>query len=82
MFSHGTPEEWEFGMQRLVNFPSNRSISERIFLLKSLAGCSRDPDQYERSVLSCTFSKYCNYYTKNIDSKSIKIKFKIPGDKE
>lgn len=55
MFSHGTPEEWEFGMQRLVNFPSNRSISERIFLLKSLAGCSRDPDQYERSVLSCTF---------------------------
>lgn len=51
VFSHGTPEEWEFGMQRLVNFPSNRSTSERIFLLKSLAGCSRDPDQYERYVV-------------------------------
>ncbi|XP_054279501.1 aminopeptidase N-like [Macrosteles quadrilineatus] len=53
VFSHGTPEEWEFGIQRLLNFPTNRSSQERTFLLKSLAGCSREPDQYER-VLNVT----------------------------
>ncbi|KAG8271000.1 hypothetical protein J6590_072534 [Homalodisca vitripennis] len=53
VFSHGTAEEWEFGMQRLLHFPSNRSSVERTFLLKTLAGCSREPEQYQR-ILNIT----------------------------
>ncbi|RZF34619.1 hypothetical protein LSTR_LSTR008644 [Laodelphax striatellus] len=46
VFTYGSDEEWEFGVQRLVNFSPNRTVSERSFLLKTLGGCSRDTTRY------------------------------------
>ncbi|CAB3239534.1 unnamed protein product [Arctia plantaginis] len=39
VFRWGTQKEWEFGLQRVINFPSSRKQSERTYLLKTLAGC-------------------------------------------
>ncbi|XP_026737338.1 aminopeptidase N [Trichoplusia ni] len=39
VFKWGTMKEWEFGLQRVINFPSSRKQSERTYLLKTLAGC-------------------------------------------
>ncbi|XP_055586329.1 aminopeptidase N isoform X2 [Uranotaenia lowii] len=39
VFKWGTQEEWEFGLQRIINFPEHRVRSERTYLLKTLAGC-------------------------------------------
>ncbi|XP_058826210.1 aminopeptidase N [Topomyia yanbarensis] len=39
VFKWGTQEEWEFGLQRVINFPESRMQSERTYLLKTLAGC-------------------------------------------
>lgn len=38
-------EEWNFGLQRVMNFPAERRQSERTYLLKTLAGC---PNQSEK----------------------------------
>ncbi|XP_041970437.1 aminopeptidase N [Aricia agestis] len=42
VFKWGTQQEWDFGLQRVINFPSSRMQSERTYLLKTLAGCPRD----------------------------------------
>ncbi|XP_028036139.1 aminopeptidase N [Bombyx mandarina] len=39
VFTYGTRKEWEFGLQRVINFPPSRKQSERTYLLKTLAGC-------------------------------------------
>ncbi|XP_049870006.1 aminopeptidase N [Pectinophora gossypiella] len=39
VFKYGTKKEWEFGLQRVINFPPSRKQSERTYLLKTLAGC-------------------------------------------
>ncbi|XP_038223156.1 aminopeptidase N [Zerene cesonia] len=39
VFKWGSQKEWEFGLQRVINFPSSRKQSERTYLLKTLAGC-------------------------------------------
>ncbi|CAK1546291.1 unnamed protein product [Leptosia nina] len=39
VFKWGTKKEWEFGLQRVIHFPSSRTPSERTYLLKTLAGC-------------------------------------------
>ncbi|CAB0036685.1 unnamed protein product [Trichogramma brassicae] len=51
VFKWGTDEEWNFGLQRVINFPKNsleRKQSERTYLLKTLAGCPQDPAKIER----------------------------------
>ncbi|KAJ8681943.1 hypothetical protein QAD02_017735 [Eretmocerus hayati] len=51
VFKWGTEEEWNFGLQRVINFPKDnleRKVSERTYLLKTLAGCARDPNKIEK----------------------------------
>ncbi|KPJ03366.1 Endoplasmic reticulum aminopeptidase 2 [Papilio xuthus] len=48
VFRWGTQEEWEFGLQRVINFPHSRKQSERTYLLKTLAGCLRDKTKIMR----------------------------------
>ncbi|XP_066246461.1 aminopeptidase N isoform X1 [Euwallacea similis] len=48
VFKWGTKEEWEFGLQRIINFPPGRKPSERTYLLKTLAGCPNDSWKIER----------------------------------
>ena len=50
VFKWGTEEEWEFGLQRVINFPQNneRKQSERTYLLKTLAGCPKDYNKIKR----------------------------------
>ncbi|XP_054002804.1 aminopeptidase N-like isoform X3 [Hylaeus anthracinus] len=51
VFKWGTDAEWEFGLQRVINFPQNspeRKQNERTYLLKSLAGCPQDTNKIER----------------------------------
>lgn len=51
VFKWGTEKEWEFGLQRVINFPQNspeRKQNERTYLLKSLAGCPKDTYKIER----------------------------------
>jgi aminopeptidase N len=38
-------EEWKFGLNRVINFPTDRKQNERTYLLKTLAGC---PNQREK----------------------------------
>ncbi|KAK2586542.1 hypothetical protein KPH14_011433 [Odynerus spinipes] len=51
VFKWGTKEEWEFGLQRVINFPQNsmeRKQNERTYLLKTLAGCPKDTYKIQR----------------------------------
>ncbi|XP_031844214.1 aminopeptidase N isoform X2 [Nomia melanderi] len=51
VFKWGSAEEWEFGLQRVINFPQNspeRKQNERTYLLKTLAGCPKDTNKIER----------------------------------
>nr|XP_040240358.1 aminopeptidase N [Anopheles coluzzii] len=48
VFKWGTREEWEFGLQRVINFPESRVKSERTYLLKTLAGCPSQPFKIDR----------------------------------
>ncbi|KAM0725601.1 Aminopeptidase N [Formica fusca] len=51
VFKWGTNEEWEFGLQRVINFPKTslaRKQNERTYLLKTLAGCPKDANKIEK----------------------------------
>lgn len=48
MFKWGTKEEWEFGLERVINFPPSRRQNERTYLLKTLSGCPIDQWKIER----------------------------------
>ncbi|XP_026755320.2 aminopeptidase N [Galleria mellonella] len=48
VFTWGTKKEWEFGLQRVINFPPSRKQSERTYLLKTLAGCPNDEEKIKR----------------------------------
>lgn len=48
VFKWGTRDEWEFGLLRVINFPSSRKQSERTYLLKTLAGCPVDEEKILR----------------------------------
>ncbi|CAH4038188.1 unnamed protein product [Pieris brassicae] len=48
VFKWGTNKEWEFGLQRVIHFPSSRKQSERTYLLKTLAGCPIDEYKINR----------------------------------
>ncbi|XP_072939731.1 aminopeptidase N isoform X2 [Epargyreus clarus] len=48
VFKWGSQKEWEFGLQRVINFPPSRKQSERTYLLKTLAGCPVDEYKINR----------------------------------
>ncbi|XP_023169750.2 aminopeptidase N isoform X2 [Drosophila hydei] len=48
IFKWGTMEEWQFGIQRVIEFPKSRKQSERTYLLKTLAGCPTQPEKVLR----------------------------------
>ncbi|KAJ8870566.1 hypothetical protein PR048_029589 [Dryococelus australis] len=48
VFEWGSEDEWEFGLQRVINFPESRKKSERTYLLKTLAGCPRQAEKIQR----------------------------------
>lgn len=41
-------KEWDFGLVRVINFPSSRKQNERTFLLKTLASCASGEDKVEK----------------------------------
>ncbi|ETN63260.1 protease m1 zinc metalloprotease [Anopheles darlingi] len=64
VFKWGTREEWEFGLQRVINFPEGRVKSERTYLLKTLAGCPSQPSKIER-LLTITVLENNGNFTDN-----------------
>lgn len=64
VFKWGTIEEWEFGLDRVINFPKNRIQSERTYLLKTLAGCPVQPEKINR-LLNITILESNGNFTEN-----------------
>lgn len=64
VFKWGTLEEWEFGLQRVINFPPSRKQSERTYLLKTLAGCPISKEKIER-LLNITILQQNGNFTEN-----------------
>lgn len=56
--------EFEFGLQRVINFPSDRMQSERTYLLKTLAGCPNQPDKIIR-LLNVTILEENGNFSEN-----------------
>lgn len=48
VFKWGTREEWEFGLERVINFPASRRQNERTYLLKTLSGCPTDKWKFQK----------------------------------
>jgi hypothetical protein len=62
VFQWGTVEEWEFGLQRLIELPADRKQSEQYYLVKTLARCPRQEEKVEQ---------YCNsFFTPGLYSKN------------
>lgn len=57
VFKWGTTEEWEFGLQRVMNFPVSRKLSERTYLLKVQKRSGHE-------VVSVQMAKLFNYSAK------------------
>ena len=57
-------EEFEFGLQRVINFPSDRMQSERTYLLKTLAGCPNQPEKIMK-LLNVTILEANGNFTEN-----------------
>ncbi|XP_050097028.1 aminopeptidase N [Anopheles aquasalis] len=66
VFKWGTPEEWEFGLQRVINFPEGRVKSERTYLLKTLAGCPSQPSKIERLLMITVLENNGNFTDNDI----------------
>lgn len=64
VFKWGTQEEWEFGLQRVINFPASRKQSERTYLLKTLAGCPKDAEKIQK-LLNITILEQNGNFTEN-----------------
>lgn len=64
VFKWGTQEEWEFGLQRVINFPASRKQSERTYLLKCLVGCPMQAAKIER-MLNLTILEENKNFTEN-----------------
>ncbi|KAL0271165.1 UNVERIFIED_CONTAM: hypothetical protein PYX00_008351 [Menopon gallinae] len=48
VFKWGTREEWEFGLDRYINFPAGHKQSDKYYLLKTLISCPNDSWNVER----------------------------------
>ncbi|CAL7933658.1 unnamed protein product [Xylocopa violacea] len=69
VFKWGTEEEWEFGLQRVINFPQNnieRKLNERTYLLKSLSGCPKDTYKIERLLNVTILDQNVNFTDSDI----------------
>lgn len=66
VFKWGTMEEWEFGLQRVINFPSSRKPNERTYLLKTLAGCPNDAAKIERLLYVIIIEQNGSFSDKDI----------------
>ncbi|XP_044004960.1 aminopeptidase N isoform X2 [Aphidius gifuensis] len=69
VFRWGTMEEWEFGLQRVINFPQKtleRKQSERTYLLKTLAGCPVDKIKIEKLLNITILSQNTNFTDSDI----------------
>ncbi|XP_008544416.1 aminopeptidase N [Microplitis demolitor] len=69
VFRWGTMEEWEFGLQRVINFPQKtieRKQSERTYLLKTLAGCPVDKKKIERLLNVTILNENSNFTDSDI----------------
>ncbi|XP_017774148.1 PREDICTED: aminopeptidase N [Nicrophorus vespilloides] len=64
VFKWGTKAEWEFGLQRIINFPESRKANERTYLLKTLAGCPIDSWKIEK-LLNITVLQENRHFTDN-----------------
>ncbi|XP_068157436.1 aminopeptidase N [Drosophila tropicalis] len=64
VFKWGSIEEWEFGLQRVIQFPKSRVQSERTYLLKTLAGCPSQPEKINR-LLDLTILQQNINFTEN-----------------
>ncbi|XP_065370998.1 aminopeptidase N [Calliphora vicina] len=64
VFKWGTIDEWEFGLERVINFPRTRIQSERTYLLKTLAGCPVQPEKINR-ILNITILEGNANFTEN-----------------
>lgn len=64
VFKWGTQEEWEFGLQRVINFPASRKQNERTYLLKTLAGCPIKAEKIEK-LLNITILEQNGNFTEN-----------------
>lgn len=64
VYKWGTMKEWEFGLQRVINFPTSRKQSERTFILKALAGCPMQQEKTER-LLNITLLEDNGDFTEN-----------------
>lgn len=64
VFKWGTQEEWDFALNRVINFPESRKLSERTYLLKTLAGCPMQPFKI-RKLLNITIIEENGNFTEN-----------------
>ncbi|GAB0096680.1 Aminopeptidase [Sergentomyia squamirostris] len=72
VFKWGTQEEWEFGLERVINYPTDRTRSGRTYLLKNLAGCPVQAEKIER-LLNITILEYNENFTDNDISLIIRM---------
>ncbi|CAB3360825.1 Hypothetical predicted protein [Cloeon dipterum] len=57
VFAYGSKEEWNFGFERFNHLSSSKAAADRSYLLKTLAGCPRDPSKIERLLTAILLSK-------------------------
>ncbi|XP_012234176.1 aminopeptidase N [Linepithema humile] len=75
VFKWGTDDEWEFGLQRVINFPKTslaRKQNERTYLLKTLAGCPKDANKIERLLQEAVLDQ-----NENITDTDIRLIFSM-----
>lgn len=66
VFQWGTEEDWNFGLMRVINFPSSRKQNERTFLLKTLASCPLQEKKIERLLNVVILEENGNFTERDI----------------
>ncbi|XP_030557590.1 aminopeptidase N [Drosophila novamexicana] len=61
VFKWGSTDEWQFGLERVIQFPKTRIQSERTYLLKMLAGCSTQSEKIYRLLELSIFEEHSNF---------------------
>jgi len=61
VFKWGSLEEWQFGLQRVMQFPKSRKQSARTHLLKALAGCPTQSEKIDRLLEISILEEHSNF---------------------
>lgn len=61
IFKWGSMEEFQFGIERVLQFPKSRKQNERTYLLKTLAGCPTQPEKIIRLLEQSTLGDNSNF---------------------